>query len=71
MSDRKDIQRQNVPFYTAARSLNSKKETLIYLDEHKKQELVIKNLQAFNYVCYLLNTLDIEVSSGQEYKCIW
>lgn len=71
ISDRTDIRSQNTPFYTVARSLNSKKETILYLDEHKEKGLMIKNLQAFYYVCDLLKTLDVDVFSAQEYKCVW
>lgn len=71
ISDRKDIRKHNTPFYVAARSLDNKKETIIYLDEHKEKGLVVKNLQTFYYVCDLLKTLDVEVFSAEEYKCIW
>lgn len=71
LSDRKDIRKQNLPFYSAARSLDHKKETIIYFDEHKEKGLVIKNLQAFFYICDLLETLDVDVFSAYEYKCVW
>lgn len=69
--DRKDLKRKNTPFYIAARSLHNIEEPIVYLDEHKDKGLGIKNLQAFYYVCELLMTLDIDVFSSQEYKCVW
>ncbi|MFD1031598.1 hypothetical protein [Metaplanococcus flavidus] len=71
LSDQKNIQKQNIPFYTAARSINSKEETIIYLDVHKEKGLGIKNLQAFYYICELLDTMDIDVFSSQKFKCVW
>ena len=71
LSENKNIQRQNVPFYTAARSLGSKEEVIVYLDDHKEKGLGIKHLQAFYYICELLETVDIDVLSSQQYKCVW
>lgn len=70
-SNSKAVQRLNNPFYTAARSLDSKKETIVYLDEHQEKGLMIKNLQAFYHICNLMNTLDIHVLSAKEYRCVW
>ena len=71
LSDQKNIQKRNIPFYTAARSLHSKEETIVYLDEHKEKGLGVKNLQAFYYICELLDTMDIDVLSSREFKCCW
>lgn len=71
LSDKKYVRRHNIPFYTAARSLGHKEETIVYLDNHKEKGLGIKNLQAFYQICDLLETLDIDVFSSQEYKCVW
>ncbi|MFD1032621.1 hypothetical protein [Metaplanococcus flavidus] len=61
----------NIPFYTAARSLNNYEETIVYFDDHKAKGLGVKNLQAFYYICELLDALDIEVVSAQSFKCVW
>lgn len=69
--DKKNARRHNVPFYTAARSLNKNEETIIYTDDHKQKGLGIKNVQAFYYICDLLETVDINVFSAEKYKCFW
>lgn len=61
----------NVPYYTVARSFSHKKDLIVYLDEHENKAMRLKNLQAFHHICYLLQTVDIEVSSKKEYTCIW
>ncbi|WP_422124562.1 hypothetical protein DHX103_07015 [Planococcus sp. X10-3] len=71
LSDQKNLQKPNIPFYTAARSLGSEEETIVYLDVHKEKGLRIKNLQAFYYICELLDTMEIDVVSPQEFKCFW
>lgn len=70
-SKKKEAMNANIPFYTAARSLYSKKEVIVYHDTHKEMGLMLKNLQAFYYICELLRTLNVHVSSSQEYKCVW
>lgn len=71
VADKKDIRRQNTPYYTAARSLDHKKEVIVYLDDHECKGLLIKELQAFYHVCDLLKTVDVNVLSAKEYKCVW
>lgn len=71
ISDRTNIRDQNRPYYSAACSLDHRRDTIVYFDEHREKGLVIKNLLAFYYVCDLMQTLDIEVFSAQEYKCTW
>ncbi|MGH2319191.1 hypothetical protein ACRC6Q_15600 [Planococcus sp. SE5232] len=61
----------NIPYYTVARSFSHKKDLIVYLDEHENKAMRLKNLQAFHHICYLLQTVDIEVSSKKEYTCIW
>src|SRR5688572_24477765 len=56
LSENKKIQRQNIPFYTAARSISVKEEVIVYLDDHKEKGLGIKHLQAFYYICELMET---------------
>lgn len=62
---------KNIPFYTAARSFTRKKDYIVYMDEHENKAIRLKNLQAFHHICYLLQTVDIEVSSNKEYTCLW
>lgn len=62
---------KNVPFFVVARSFSLKKDLIVYTDEHENKCMRIKNLQAFHHICYLLQTVDIEVSSEKEYTCIW
>lgn len=71
LTDKKNIRKHNVPFYTAARSLDSKEDFIVYFDEHKEKGLGIKNLQAFYYICELLETVEVDVFSSQKFKCVW
>lgn len=61
----------NVPYYTVARSFSHKTDLIVYMDDHESKAMRLKNLQAFHHICYLLQTVDIEVSSKKEYTCIW
>lgn len=70
-SDRTNIRIQNIPYYSAACSLDQQRETIVYFDEHKEKGMIIKNLLAFYYVCELMQSLDVEVFSAQYYKCTW
>lgn len=69
--EKKNAKNYNVPFYRAARSLSKYEETTIYIDDHKEKGLRIKNIQAFYFICDLLETFDIDAFSAEEYKCVW
>lgn len=70
-SDRTNIRSQNIPYYSAACSLDQQRETIVYFDEHKEKGLVIKNLLAFYNVCELMQSFEVEIFSAQYYKCTW
>lgn len=71
LSKNKDFRVQNIAFFSAARSLRQGNEFIVYVDDHKETGLGIKNLQAFYYVCTLMDTVEVDVISEHTYSCVW
>lgn len=71
LHDKQNLRKHNIPFFSAARSLDHKEETIVYWDDHKQKGFGIKKIQAFYHMCDLLETMEIDVFSAQQFKCVW
>lgn len=61
----------NASLYKGERNFNNQEDTIEYIDDRLLKGLKRRHLDTFSYLCLLISTFDVEVTSNREYKCTW